>query len=92
MFLSWNLQPCPAHGCPSWPPQRAGRKDPDLLGTLPAHGGLIRTGTADLIGLAVLERESPGQARMSRWGLNRSNKLYKAEVRQLRKRNALVTG
>jgi hypothetical protein len=37
--------------------------DPDLLGTLPAPGGLIRTGTADLIGLAVLERESPGQAR-----------------------------
>src|SRR6516164_8379375 len=38
------------------------------------------------------ERESPGQARKSRWGLNRSNRLNKAEVRQLRKRNALVTG
>ena len=47
----------------------------DPLGTLPAHGGLIRTGTADLIGLAVLERESPGQARKSRYGLNRSYKL-----------------
>ena len=53
MFLSWNPQPCPAHGCPCWPPQRAGRKDPDLLGTLPAHGDLIRTVMSGLIGLAV---------------------------------------
>jgi hypothetical protein len=33
----------------------------DPLGTLPAHGGLIRTGTADPIGLAVSEREGSGQ-------------------------------
>ena len=60
----------------------SGRSDSGLPGLQPAAVTLIRTGTADLIGLAVLERESPGQARTSRWGLNRSNRLNKAEVRQ----------
>src|SRR5580700_10410675 len=62
---------------PAVPCARLGRAGPrstrrsdmsDPLGTLPAHGGLIRTGTADPIGVAVLERESPGQARKSRLG------------------------
>jgi hypothetical protein len=44
----------------SWPPQRANRKDPGPLGTLPAHGGLIRTGTADLIGLAFWRGKASG--------------------------------
>jgi hypothetical protein len=35
--------------------------DPGLLGTLPARGGLIRTGTAGLIGLAVLRGKAPGK-------------------------------
>src|SRR5580693_6023546 len=64
-------------GTPSRALRTAGRAGPrstrrsdmsDPLGTLPAHGGLIRTGTADLIGLAVLERESPGEARKSLLG------------------------
>jgi hypothetical protein len=60
--------------------------DDSSLGTLrpcPAHDRveLIRTGTADLIGLAVLERESPGQARKSRYGLNRSYKLNYSDKR-----------
>jgi hypothetical protein len=42
----------------------------DPLGTLPARGGLIRTGTADLTGLAVVERERSGQkARKSRFAI-----------------------
>jgi hypothetical protein len=42
----------------------AAREDSDTsdpLGTLPAHGGLIRTGTADLTGLAVLRGKGPGK-------------------------------
>src|SRR5260370_32759384 len=40
---------------------RVGGSDP--LGMLPARGGLIRTGTADLTGLAVQKGEDSGQAR-----------------------------
>src|SRR5580692_9810164 len=39
-----GTQPYPAHGWPSWPPQRARRMFPDSPGTLPARGGLIGTG------------------------------------------------
>jgi hypothetical protein len=86
---------------PAVPCARPGRAGPrstrrsdtsDPLGTLPAHGGLIRTGTADLIGLAVLERESPGQARKSRSGLNRSNRLNKAWSKTPAKRSCTDYG
>ena len=65
----------------SWPRSTRRSDTSDPLGTLPAHGGLIGTETADPIGLAVLERESPGRARKSRRGLNRSNRLNNTEVR-----------
>src|SRR6202453_5536902 len=46
----------------SWPPvARAVGRLPTWLGTLPAHGGLIRAGTADLIGLAVWRGKVPGK-------------------------------
>jgi hypothetical protein len=38
-------------------PAARGPEPSDPLGTLPARGGLIRTGTADLIGLAVQKGE-----------------------------------
>jgi hypothetical protein len=55
-FPSWNPQPCPAHGCPNRPPRWWSQKlsgGPGVPG--PGRGGLGRTGTADLTGIAVLK-------------------------------------
>src|SRR5271170_2771184 len=60
-FLSWNSRPCPAHGRVTLASAaREAGKVPTRLGTLPAHDGLIRTGTADPIGLAVWRGKDPG--------------------------------
>src|ERR1700733_641911 len=50
---SWPLAARTAGWLPTW------------LGTLPAHGGLIRSGTADPIGLAVWRGKVPGGPRKS---------------------------
>ena len=43
-------------------PQHASDFFPDPLGTLPAHGGLIRTERLTRSVLQFLERESPGRS------------------------------
>src|SRR5580704_8146066 len=69
-------RPCPAHG---WvelglrSTRRSHMSDP--LGTLPAHGGLIRTERLTRSVLQFWRGKAPGQARKSRSGLNRTNTL-----------------
>ena len=58
-------RPCPRTAPSSWPSQHATIGHVRPARHAAGDGGLIRTGTADLIGLAVVEREDPGQARKS---------------------------
>src|ERR1700752_1839825 len=55
-------RPCPAHGrVKQAPAAREDRTRPNRSARCRLYGGLIRTGTADLTGGAVVERESPGE-------------------------------